>query len=127
MSFKLRSSIQPTDLSRIDSIVGGSSNLANSPRKTQTGSSSAASKPRPPSELHLKMSKKIAQLTKVIYQLNTKNEDHEVELKGLADAYEHEIDEILRDAYKKINSFREQLETSRDSQRVKQALEVSWI
>lgn len=29
-------------------------------------------------DLHHKMSKKIAQLTKVIYHLNTKNEDHEV-------------------------------------------------
>ena len=28
-------------------------------------------------DLHLKMSKKIAQLTKVIYHLNTKNDDHQ--------------------------------------------------
>lgn len=29
-------------------------------------------------DLHHKMSKKIAQLTKVIYHLNSKNEDHQV-------------------------------------------------
>ena len=29
-------------------------------------------------DIHFKMSKKIAQLTKVIYQLNSKNEDHQV-------------------------------------------------
>jgi len=31
-------------------------------------------------DLNLKMSKKIAQLTKVIYQLNTQNEDHQLEV-----------------------------------------------
>lgn len=29
-------------------------------------------------DIQFKMSKKIAQLTKVIYQLNSKNEDHQV-------------------------------------------------
>ena len=32
-------------------------------------------------DLHLKMSKKIAQLTKVIYHLNTRNEDHELAMR----------------------------------------------
>jgi hypothetical protein len=40
------------------------------------------------------MSKKIAQLTKVIYHLNTKNENHEGELDSLADQYESEIDMV---------------------------------
>jgi hypothetical protein len=44
--------------------------------------------------LHHKMSKKIAQLTKVIYHLNTKNENHEGELDSLADQYESEIDMV---------------------------------
>ncbi len=34
-------------------------------------------------DLHHKMSKKIAQLTKVIYHLNTRNDDHEVEIAAL--------------------------------------------
>ncbi|CAM9693824.1 unnamed protein product [Hapterophycus canaliculatus] len=33
-------------------------------------------------DLHHKMSKKIAQLTKVIYHLNTKNEDRQARLTG---------------------------------------------
>ena len=41
------------------------------------------------------MSKKIAQLTKVIYYLNTKNEDHSVEVQSLIDAYEDEIAEVF--------------------------------
>jgi hypothetical protein len=40
------------------------------------------------------MSKKIAQLTKVIYFLNTKNEDHHVEIQSLIDAYEEELGEV---------------------------------
>lgn len=45
-------------------------------------------------DFHHKMSKKIAQLTKVIYHLNTKNDDHEFQLKALADSYESEIEEV---------------------------------
>jgi len=45
-------------------------------------------------DFHHKMSKKIAQLTKVIYHLNTKNDDHEYQLNTMADAYETEIDEV---------------------------------
>jgi len=45
-------------------------------------------------DLQHKMSKKIAQLTKVIYQLNSKNDDHEFELQSVTDAYEQEIDEV---------------------------------
>lgn len=45
-------------------------------------------------DFHHKMSKKIAQLTKVIYHLNTKNDDHEFQIKHLTDTYEHEIEEV---------------------------------
>ena len=47
------------------------------------------------SDLHFKMSKKIAQLTKVIYHLHTKNDDHEWEMKNVSEQYENEITEIL--------------------------------
>ena len=39
-------------------------------------------------DLHHKMSKKIAQLTKVIYHLNTRNDDHEAELAVLTAQHE---------------------------------------
>lgn len=45
-------------------------------------------------ELHHKMSKKIAQLTKVIYHLNTKNEDYTQDLASLSESYETEIDGV---------------------------------
>ncbi len=43
-------------------------------------------------EISVLMQKKIAQLTKVIYHLNSKNEEHGSELKSLSEAYESEID-----------------------------------
>lgn len=61
-------------------------------------------------DLHHKMSKKIAQLTKVIYHLNTKNEDSDDQIEGLKKQHESEVDQILRDAAKKLNQFKDRLE-----------------
>ncbi|MGB1595340.1 MAG: hypothetical protein ACPIOQ_21440, partial [Promethearchaeia archaeon] len=74
-------------------------------------------------DLHHKMSKKIAQLTKVIYHLNSKNEDHQDDLTGLADAYETEIDGILKDAYTKINTFKQKLEERKEVEKQQQAVD----
>ncbi|KAJ3221929.1 hypothetical protein HK099_002962 [Clydaea vesicula] len=54
------------------------------------------------SETSYKMCKKIAQLTKVVYYLNTKNEDHSTEIKSLISAYEDEINNIYADGNSKI-------------------------
>ena len=64
-------------------------------------------------DLHHKMSKKIAQLTKVIYHLNTKNEDHQAEIDDLANNNQLEIQHILRDAAAKIGKFKEMVESKR--------------
>ena len=48
--------------------------------------------------LHHMLSKKIAQLTKVIYHLNTKNEDQETRLVDLQQRYETEIEKMEADA-----------------------------
>ena len=55
------------------------------------------------------MSKKIAQLTKVIYHLNTKNEDHQSAMNSLGRQHRNEIEEILSDAAGKIKKFKEEL------------------
>lgn len=98
-----------------------------------------ASRPAVPQDafpdLHHKMSKKIAQLTKVIFYLNSKNELHQSEVSfssifvledsnstepskvlGIQDAYESEIDEILRDAHKRLLEFHTRLEGSINEQ-----------
>jgi hypothetical protein len=50
-----------------------------------------------PVELHHKMCKKVAQLTKVIFYLNTKNDEYESNLKAVVNAYESELDSTLKD------------------------------
>ncbi len=40
----------------------------------------------------LSLSKKIAQLTKVIFHLNTKNDENEQQIKAVTASYEAEID-----------------------------------
>lgn len=57
-------------------------------------------------DLHQKMSKKIAQLTKVIYHLNTRNEDHQSELDAIALNHQLETQQLACDAANKIGKFK---------------------
>ncbi|XJO75647.1 hypothetical protein BDV3_006292 [Batrachochytrium dendrobatidis] len=57
-------------------------------------------------DILFKMSKKIAQLTKVIYYLNTKNEDHSLEIQNMVDAYELEIAEVIEEGTRMIDDAR---------------------
>ena len=43
------------------------------------------------------MCKKVAQLTKVIFHLNTKNDSYESLLKALISAYEQELDSVVKE------------------------------
>ena len=56
-----------------------------------------------------RMGKKIAQLTKVIYHLNNKNEDHEYDLQDVENQYENAIQNILQDTASKLNRFQSEL------------------
>ncbi|KAJ3066924.1 hypothetical protein HDU98_009837 [Podochytrium sp. JEL0797] len=56
------------------------------------------------------MSKKIAQLTKVIYYLNTKNEDHLVEIQSFIDAYEDELNEVIKDGTSQVDVLNSKVE-----------------
>lgn len=49
-------------------------------------------------EVHHKMSKKIAQLTKVIFHLHSKNEENNTLQTALQNAYEKEIETLLANA-----------------------------
>ncbi|XP_034627867.1 protein FAM184B isoform X1 [Trachemys scripta elegans] len=57
-------------------------------------------------ELHLKMCKKIAQLTKVIYALNTKNDEHEASIQALKEAHQEEIQRILAETRETILQYK---------------------
>ena len=60
-------------------------------------------------DLHLKMSKKIAQLTKVIYALNTKNDEHENVLENLKTAHEEEMQKLMAETKEKMSYFKTRL------------------
>ncbi|XP_036372506.1 protein FAM184B [Megalops cyprinoides] len=49
-------------------------------------------------QMHTKMCKKIAQLTKVIYSLNTKNEEHEAALQSLRESHQEELRRATEEA-----------------------------
>ena len=71
------------------------------------------------------MSKKIAQLTKVIYHLNTMNEDNAYDIEQRSLEHQKEIKVILEDARGKINRFREVVEERK--QEVNAAAEAEQI
>jgi hypothetical protein len=75
--------------------------------------------------MQLRMSKKIAQLTKVIYHLNSKTEDHEQELQEMTEQYESEIEQILKDTTEKINFFKAQMEDARDERHLHEVAKVN--
>ncbi|XP_076873999.1 protein FAM184A isoform X2 [Brachyhypopomus gauderio] len=76
-------------------------------------------------DLHLKMSKKIAQLTKVIYALNTKNDEHEAAIQTLKEAHEEEVQQILSETREKIMQYKGRVSEELDLRRRIQALEES--
>uniref|UniRef100_A0A2K6TXS8 Family with sequence similarity 184 member A n=1 Tax=Saimiri boliviensis boliviensis TaxID=39432 RepID=A0A2K6TXS8_SAIBB len=71
------------------------------------------------------MSKKIAQLTKVIYALNTKNDEHESAMQALKDAHEEEIQQILAETREKILQYKSKVTEEIDLRRKIQVLEAS--
>ncbi|XP_063080167.1 protein FAM184A [Engraulis encrasicolus] len=76
-------------------------------------------------DLHLKMSKKIAQLTKVIYALNTKNDEHEDAIQSLKEAHDEEVTHILAETRDKILQYKSKIGDEADLKRRLQSLEES--
>lgn len=65
--------------------------------------------------VHMLMCKKIAQLTKVIYQLNTVNEDHTLEMEATKREHRAELNEAMRDAASKLKRFESEFATLKKS------------
>lgn len=65
-------------------------------------------------ELHHRLCKKIAQLTKVIFFLNTKNDEYESNLKAVVVAYESEMDQIVKEYLRFLPSANSIIQTYRD-------------
>lgn len=72
------------------------------------------------SEIHNRMSKKIAQLTKVIYGLHIRNEENKSFRQALTKAHDKEIDTILKDANRIVGRYKEALEKQKDQSDIKE-------
>ncbi|KAM6323408.1 protein FAM184A isoform 1-T1 [Aegotheles albertisi] len=93
--------------------------------KLGSGSAAAGLGAEHSPDLHFRMSKKIAQLTKVIYALNTKNDEHEAAIQALKDAHEEEIQQILAETREKILQYKSKVAEEMDLKRKIQVLEES--
>ncbi|KAJ7398550.1 hypothetical protein BTVI_124127 [Pitangus sulphuratus] len=76
-------------------------------------------------EMHVKMCKKIAQLTKVIYALNTRNDEHEASIEALREAHEEEIQHILAETRETILQCKSKVEEEQLLRKHIQALEIA--
>ena len=92
--------------------------MSSSRKSGRGGSGAARSGSEVFPDLHHKMSKKIAQLTKVIYHLNTRNDDHEQRLSAMASQHEGEIESIMSDAAAKVRRFQDMLERRKNAAEV---------
>ena len=60
-------------------------------------------------ELHMKMCKKIAQLTKVVYHLNTRNDEYEYEVLSIRNKHDLDLQKVIKDAEKRIDKYSSEL------------------
>ncbi|XP_055494535.1 protein FAM184B-like [Leucoraja erinacea] len=74
-------------------------------------------------DMHLKMSKKIAQLTKVIYALNTKSDEHEASLQAAKESHQEEIQHIVAETRSKISQYKSKMGEEMDLRQQIQSLE----
>uniref|UniRef100_A0A8B9FIQ0 Protein FAM184A/B N-terminal domain-containing protein n=1 Tax=Amazona collaria TaxID=241587 RepID=A0A8B9FIQ0_9PSIT len=68
---------------------------------------------------------KSCQIAKVIYALNTKNDEHEAAIQALKDAHEEEIQQILAETREKILQYKSKVAEEMDLKRKIQVLEES--
>ncbi|XP_015718287.1 protein FAM184B isoform X3 [Coturnix japonica] len=76
-------------------------------------------------EIHMQMCKKIAQLTKVIYALNTKNDEHEDSIQALREAHEEEVQLILAEMRETILQYKSKAEEEQLLRKRIQVLETA--
>lgn len=75
-------------------------------------------------DLHLKMLKKIAQLTKVIYALNTKNDEHENVISNIRAQHNEEKELLIQETNKKLEEFKQKFSTSNDNSKQIESLKM---
>jgi primosomal protein N'' len=69
-------------------------------------------------ETHHKMSKKIAQLTKVIFHLHSKNEEHLQFSTSLTNTHEKEMEIILKEANEIISKQKNEISKAKENNKL---------
>jgi hypothetical protein len=73
-------------------------------------------------EVYERMCKKIAQLTRVIFVLNTKNDENDSLIESIVEAYEKEIESLTKEASTVINTMKKNVEKMKDYVNVEEKL-----
>jgi len=75
-------------------------------------------------EAYERMCKKLAQLTRVVFILNTKNDENDAIVESVISAYEMELDNITKEANQVINQLKKNIEKLRDSNNIEDKLTI---
>ena len=73
-------------------------------------------------ETHHKMSKKIAQLTKVIFHLHSKNEENGIYQNSLTATHEKEMEQILKEANEIICKQKNEISKAKENNDLKEKI-----
>ena len=73
-------------------------------------SSNNANRNQKLADLIAKMSRKISQLTRVVFILNTKNDEHDSLIDTICQAYEKELQNIMKEGNNAIKKMKQQIE-----------------
>ena len=75
-----------------------------------------------PADVHFKMCKKVALLTKVVYHLNIKNEDNDAHTAALRRRHDEALTAVAADATEKIQRLEAQVAHNPEAQKLAVAL-----
>lgn len=73
-------------------------------------------------DMHHKICKKMAQLTRVIYQMNTRNDENDLVSKMRVQAYEDELTKVVQDCNTIIGKYKSELENNNQQEEIKKKL-----
>ena len=65
--------------------------------------------------------------SQVIYHLNNKNEDKELEAQELTEQYEATIEQLILDTADKVDHYKQQLDQKLDEKRLQEAEQVQLL
>ena len=73
-------------------------------------------------DMHHKVCKKMAQLTRVIYQMNTRNDENELIIENRISMYEGELSRVVKECNQIVSKYQSELENAKKNDRVKEEL-----